>query len=407
MKTPETQQETTNLNRKQRMMIRKRKAIKNKPSIHGLIIAFVVLMGIVIGMQYIKPVDIAAHDKTKENAVLTMTFVGDIMLGRNVQEEAELHGYDKYFKYASPFWQNADLSFANLESAVLLNEDEEYEQAKKSKNSIYLSANENGLTSLLDSGINVLACANNHAGDYGRVPIGELCDWLDTYSTKVTYAGIGRNLEEAANYKVINKNGISIGFISITDTFYRGFIANPEESGVFATTYRNYNKVVSDASKECDLVLVYIHFGEENETHANKEQKEYAHQLIDAGADIIIGSHPHVVQEIETYKDGIIFYSLGNFVFDQGSTFSRDTVLVQYRMNKEGEGLFELVPMRITQGIPSETANSFFRARIKRELCQGLEADSYYYNNEGHVVIQATKVNLNEEENEQQEKALY
>ena len=391
MNEEERQTTESMLTHQQRMMIRRRKAIRKKPSIWYLIIICILLFGFVIGIPYIQPVDTNAHLDTIENPKLTMTFVGDIMLGRNVQIDAEAHGYEQYFEHVSSYWKHADFSFVNLESAVL-QDGKEYQEAEKTKNSIYLSANRMGVQALLNAGVNVLSCANNHAGDYGREAIADLCDWLDGYAPTVTYAGIGRNKQASNTYKILKKNGISIGFVSLTDTYYKNFIANNDEAGAFATTDIHYNQIISEAKKENDLVVVYIHFGEENEVKANKEQKSYAHQMIDAGADIIIGSHPHVLQEIELYKDGIIFYSLGNFIFDQGGTYSRDTVLVQYDLDQDGNGYFELIPMRLNQGIPSHTNNIFFQKRINRELCQGLDEDKYFYNENGNIVIPA--VNL-------------
>jgi len=123
--------------------------------------------------------------------------------------------------------------------------------------------------------------------------------------------------------------------------YYSEFVAREGYAGALTTSYPRYNEIVNQASREADITVVYIHFGEEGKVEANKSQKLIAHMLIDAGADIVIGSHPHVLQEIEQYKEGIIFYSLGNFIFDQGGTYNRDSVLVQFTLDKQGNGKFE------------------------------------------------------------------
>ena len=86
-----------------------------------------------------------------------------------------------------------------------------------------------------------------------------------------------------------------------------------------------------------DLVVVNMHWGQEYSTSATSRQTELAKAVIDAGADVIIGHHPHVLQSFDVYNDGIIFYSLGNFVFDQGWTRTKDSAMVQYHLAEDGQ----------------------------------------------------------------------
>lgn len=313
---------------------------------------------------------------------IVLGFLGDMMLGRYIMEYGEQYGYDSLFENMTAYWEDSDLVFANLESAVLFEDEDEYEQPEKE---IYLYTTVTGLESALTAGINVYACANNHAFDYGEQAIVELCEYFQ--EEDVTYSGIGETLEETVVYQLMEVDGITVAFVSITEVYYSEAAVNYSQAGVLSTAYSSYNRIVNRASQEADVTVVYMHWGEENATAADSTQETLGHQLIDAGADIVIGCHPHVLQEVELYKNGIIFYSLGNFIFDQGNTWSRDSVMVEYTMDEDGTGEFVLYTLRLNDGIPSVTGNSFYQARINRELSQSLSDDTYSVNEDGYIVI--------------------
>jgi poly-gamma-glutamate synthesis protein (capsule biosynthesis protein) len=113
-------------------------------------------------------------------------------------------------------------------------------------------------------------------------------------------------------------------------------------------------KIIADLNGRTDLIIVNIHWGVEYEHVFNKTQQDLARDLIDSGADIIIGHHPHVVQGLEIYKNKPIFYSLGNFIFDQD--FSRDTqeeLAVEINFNPDGQAKARLYPLLSRQSQPS------------------------------------------------------
>lgn len=320
-------------------------------------------------------------DTWNENQI-TMYFVGDVMLGRGIKDLGETSGYERLFSNMSSFWSNADLVFANLESAVLKEDISVYSQADKN---IHLWASYDGVESAMEAGINVFACANNSSFGYGRKALEQLIDYFQ--KKDIVYSGIGETLDDTAAYEIIECNGVKIAFLSITDVFYRHSMATESESGILTTEYPDYNLLVYQAAQEADVTVVYVHWGEENKPMANEEQISLGHQFVDAGADIVIGSHPHIVQEVELYKDGIIFYSLGNFIFDQGNTYARDSVIVEYTADEDGNGAFRLYPVRINDGTPSVTTNWFYKTRINRKLTRKLAQDSYYLDENEFIVI--------------------
>lgn len=376
---PKAREKAPSLTWKQRMQIRIRE-VGVLPWYFAVSIAVLLFLASHLFSIRLNTYSYKADENT--DALLRMDFVGDVSLSRNIISLGESSGYKKIFSKVKDFWGDADLVFANLESAVLKRDESAYEKSEKA---LHLYADYEALNSALDAGINVLACANNHSFDYGEAALLELVDYLDTEG--VTYSGIGRDLSEAADYEIIECGDLKIAFLSISEVFFNYSSATESQGGILSVAYTDYNRLVYLASREADLTVVYIHWGEENEIAANEEQKTLGHQLIDAGADIVIGSHPHVLQEVEMYDDGIIFYSLGNFVFDQGNTYARDSVMVEYTAQQDGTGEFRLYPVRISDGAPAVTTGSFYKSRINRELSQGLTESSYYLDEDGFIVI--------------------
>lgn len=377
---------------REKVQIKVRKATRKKQSVVLLSLIAVVLMALAIVLPDLLPnFSTSTYTKRKDNQVVVMDFVGDVLLGRNIEKIAEQKGYDALFAGVQSYWNDADLVFANLESAVLKSDASNYEERP---NVIHLSCTYDALQAACDAGINMWSCSNNHAFDYMARAVAELVDFFEENS--ITYAGIGRNLSEAAGYTIREVNGYRVAFISITRVAGPETIATETQAGVFCTTYNGYNEIVYEAAQNADITVVYIHWGEENQGLVQDDQTRIAHRLIDAGANVVIGSHPHVLQSAETYRNGVIVYSLGNFIFDQGNTFSRDTAMARLVIKDTGSTQMELIPMRTIDGIPYETSNSFYVKRINNVLTKNLKESKYKYDKDGHIVITTFKVAIEE-----------
>lgn len=198
---------------------------------------------------------------------------------------------------------------------------------------------------LSDMGVDVVSLANNHTFDFGEVGL------LDTLATLETaampYIGAGRNIGEAAAPVYFMTKNVKIGIIAATqierldhpDT--RG--ATEASSGVF----RCWNpellyQVVEETKKNCDFLVVFIHWGTENTSELDWAQLEQAPKIAEAGADLIIGAHPHCLQQIDYVKGIPVVYSLGNFWFNSKTL---DTGMVEVIINKEGIKSLQFVPV--------------------------------------------------------------
>ena len=143
---------------------------------------------------------------------------------------------------------------------------------------------------------------------------------------------------------------LSVAFLAYTNLYPEGLVAGEGRPGVSDARLENVLERIAEARGRADVVVVSYHWGDEYQTTSNSSQQKIARSLIDAGTDLVIGHHSHVVQEVEKYKDGWIAYSLGNFVFDQD--FSEETMRgLMLRAFVRGRKIsrVEQVPIRISK----------------------------------------------------------
>ncbi len=229
-------------------------------------------------------------------------------------------------------------------------------------------AEPNTVSYLQDMGVDVAVLANNHMFDFGEEGL------LDTLSTLeeagIPYIGAGRDLEEASAPVYFIANDIKIAFVAATqierlenpDT--RG--ATEQCSGVFrCLDPTKLYEVVREADANSDFVVVYMHWGTENAAEPDWAQLEQAPGLAEAGADLIIGDHPHCLQGVEYYGNVPVIYSLGNFWFNSKTV---DTGMVQVEIDKDGLKSFEFVPaiqsdcrVKLAEGTEKERILSYMR----------------------------------------------
>ncbi len=192
----------------------------------------------------------------------------------------------------------------------------------------------------VELGVDLVTLANNHILDFGRGPLTETLEALD--EAGIAHVGGGENLEEAKALKTFEIQGKILGFLGASRVIPEAsWNASQYNSGVF-TTY-DATQLVSEiqkAKESCDFVAVLVHWGIERNTYPEDYQKTLARQYIDAGADAVIGSHPHVLQGIEYYQGKPIFYSLGNFIFNNSAY---ESILVEFELTGD-ESKVRVIP---------------------------------------------------------------
>jgi len=289
-------------------------------------------------------------DDTHNNESLSLLFGGDVMLDRGIENIIE----DQRYNWMYPFeqvvqeTQRADLAFVNLEGPVS-------DAGQDRKNLYSFRMNPASMNALLGAGIDVVSLANNHIGDFGREALEDTMRRL--HRAQIAYTGAAWNSTELLEPTIRMVKGRRIGFLAFTDVGPDWLSADDALSGIAIASATYVEDTVRQASKKVDILVVSFHFGNEYEARPTKRQQLLARTAIDAGARIIIGHHPHTVQSIEEYRNGVIAYSLGNFIFDQN--FSEET----------SEGLLlnvELTGNEITAVVPipigfSDTFQPFIR----------------------------------------------
>lgn len=256
---------------------------------------------------------LAAENKNS----ITLLAVGDIMLSRNVEQKMIAKNDWKYpFEKTSDITSSADLTFGNLETTILKGD------AVKS-GSFYFRTDPKAVEGLQSAGFDVLSLANNHMMNFSREGIDSTIKNLD--AAGISHAGAG--LSEDAIYQPVIREvkGIKFGFLAYS---YSNDEVTDKKGGIYGVAEMDVEKMktqVASLRKIADVVVVSMHAGTEYATEPSGAQVKFARAAVDAGADLVIGHHPHVVETFEKYKSGYIIYSLGNFVFDQ--MFSDETRL--------------------------------------------------------------------------------
>lgn len=246
----------------------------------------------------------------------TMLFVGDIMLSRSVGARMqEVGDYTYPFHAIADTLREADIAFANLENPVSargVNVGSKYS----------FRADPRVIQGLQCTGIDVVSLANNHIWDYGREAFIDTMQHLRDGG--IDYVGAGNTFDEAHRGVTRSVGGVNVVFLAYTNLISPQVAATDTTPGVAYLNTEQMVRDIGDARLRGDVVVASFHWGDEYQVIHNAQQDRIAKMAIDAGADLIIGHHPHVVQEVQQYGDGWIAYSLGNFIFDQ--TFSEETM---------------------------------------------------------------------------------
>jgi len=288
-------------------------------------------------------------------AEIVLDATGDIMLGRDVGRQVAAQGARYPFEAVAPLLAGSDIRFGNLELPLT-------ERGQAARKDYVFRAPPSSVEGLSAAGFNVLSFANNHAVDYGTEG---LLDTLDTLARAgILQTGAGRNAAEAHAPAIMTVKGLRVAFLAYVNTpndgvsgwQARGMEAGASKAGVAWGTADGVRRDVVAARAHADLVIVAVHAGAEYLTQVNAVQRELAYAAVDAGAVLVLGAHPHVLQGIEVYKRVPIVYSLGNFIFDFDDDDRRQPGLpsalsgvLRLRLGREGVRSLEFRPAVIDQ----------------------------------------------------------
>jgi poly-gamma-glutamate capsule biosynthesis protein CapA/YwtB (metallophosphatase superfamily) len=281
---------------------------------------------------------------------ISISFVGDVLPAARVLELMKKNGYDYPFREAKSVLEAADITAGNLESPITLRG-----TGAQDKQYVFRGPKE-ALPAIKKAGFDFMSLANNHTLDYGQVGLSDTMEALDDVG--LPHAGAGSDDREAFTPAYIDAKGVTVAFVAVTrvvpEVSWKADRANPG----LAETYTPTRAVaaIKEAKKNADLVVVMVHWGEETKERPVKHQTYLAHTFVDAGADLVIGSHPHVLQGFESYNGKWIAYSLGNFVFSTTSTKSSETGVLTAECGKDGSCSMKFQPMFAKDSQPAPMA---------------------------------------------------
>jgi len=298
------------------------------------------------------PTTTEATTTTTLAPVLTVAAGGDVLGDRKVGTFMDANGGAAVFAGVKPYMEGADLAFVNLEGPI---SDQGHRNTRKQ---FTFRARPALLDGLVSAGINMVSLANNHSLDYGWGALSDCIARLD--AAGVSHAGAGADAPGAAAPAMLQTPAGTVAFIAVSEI--TASFAAGSHPGTYYTSGSNDGLVanVSAAAQQADFVIVSLHWGKEYHPEVTSHQVSLGHRLIDAGADLVLGHHPHVIEGMEVYKDRLIVYSMGDFVFDHYSRATGEAFVLQVTMPQDGPPWGTITPVYLTDshGIPAVVTGS-------------------------------------------------
>lgn len=285
----------------------------------------------------------------KPDGTITLMAVGDIMLGRTIGEMLISEGIEAPFRFTADTLMSADITLGNLECPIA-------DSGEPKEKTYAFRAPLEAADSLAYAGFDLVSLANNHTLDFGSEALAQTLETLTAQG--VQPVGAGMNAEEAYRPVIIEADGLRVAFLAFADVStidydYLAWEAGVDTPGIAWAHHDRIEAGVRAAKSEADLVVVLFHNGYEIIQKVSALQQEVAKLAIDAGADLVIGSHPHVLQRIEEYHGGLIFYSIGNFVFDNFLFPPNYSAILNVTLNKDGVLSYEMMDVVVQlNGVP-------------------------------------------------------
>ena len=276
---------------------------------------------------------------------VSLVFAGDTVLDDTAGKIIE-QGGDPFSDF-SDYFAGADIRSTNLECVV--------STRGQANDKMYTFQAHPRVIPVLQKHFDAVTLANNHSGDFGPDAFAQMLSLLK--EAGLAQVGGGMNLKQAHTPLVFTRNGWRIAVLSYNEFHPRSFEAGFDIPGVAWSEDQQVVEDIQTARRihHADLVIPVMHWGWENERTANPRQRQLAKLMIDAGADAVIGGHPHVTQDVTVYKGRPIIYSVGNFVMKEtDNAFQRQAWVLKMYLDQRGVTRFETLPVKIDmEGIPS------------------------------------------------------
>ncbi|HJT25675.1 MAG TPA: CapA family protein [bacterium] len=296
-----------------------------------------------------------------------LAFMGDINLGRHMTDLFKKNGAPWALQACKPFLDEADLAVANLESPVG-DGGEEY-----TEKSVYLKGRPQDLDVLSYGGIGLVTLANNHVLDYGPEVANQTVEGLDRRG--ILHTGLVASNGRPQEPVYVTVQGVTLAFLGYCSVCPGKFEAGKDKPGVEVALSAVMLPEIKKAKAKADFVIVLVHWGTEY-YGVNALQEKLAQSLHKGGADLVIGSHPHVLQKIQRIEKTLVAYSLGDFLFDLTHAACQDSCILTVDLQKGKEPQWTAVPLDLSSGRPEPLADQADQAQLIQQILK----KGYEYN---------------------------
>lgn len=276
---------------------------------------------------------------------LSILFTGDVLLDRGVRPVAERRGIDYLFQEVEPYFRMADAVVVNLECPLTDT------LSPLSKQYIF-RGDARWAEALRRAGITHAALANNHTIDQGCR--GLQATWKHLVQAGIVPLGYGCSLDEQLAPVIVRKGSLSVALFNAVTLPLENWVCAEGRPGICQPSATQLSDAVSRyrRSHPEQPIAVVLHWGTEFQPQPSMSQRRLARRLADAGADVIVGHHPHILQPIDTLGHTLVFYSLGNFIFDQRQPLARRSMMLRLHFCPGAPVSFDTIPVHIRQCRP-------------------------------------------------------
>ncbi|MFA5844583.1 MAG: CapA family protein [Coriobacteriia bacterium] len=294
-------------------------------------------------------------------ATLTVAGVGDMIFDRNVALLVRDRGGAAPLASVAGLLARADVTAGNLESPLSVRGE------RFPGKDVTFRGDPRAVAGLRAAGFDFISLANNHVLDYGGIALTDTVSTLD--EAGIAHAGAGADSAAARRPALVSRRGARVAYLAFSHVLPPGFVADADSPGLAPGRGRpgEVAAAVRAAKRRADYVVVSFHWGVEYSPDATAEQVRDARRAIDAGADLVLAHHPHVIQGVERYHGGLIAYSLGDFVFDHYSRETGEAFVLTAEVGPSGVGSVGIVPVYLDgHGAPAVVTGTAAQRILER-----------------------------------------